>query len=352
MKKNRQDQKIGNNSTSLQAGGDIHLTQGLSYIDAREIALDVFKSNFYQLAGEAVDIANKRAEEFTEKLIEKLQLEGESLLNSMKDPDMQYALYTAQKEYARSGDENLSEMLVEILVDRAGIEERSLMQIVLNESLEVLPKLTQSQLNILSLVFIIKYTRRLTIKNLNGFKEYLINTVYPFLQGISDSASTANYQHLEYSGCGSISVLEHKIEDEFKVTYPGIFMKGFKRENFEQVVGNEVLEENIIIPSLHNHELFQISALNDDVLEDVCKSAGGSDELCARVKELQNSNTLSSKEIKEYLISLDPKIKKILEVWERTTLKMMTLTSVGIALAHANIKRKINEEFDLPIWIS
>jgi hypothetical protein len=59
---------------------------------------------------------------------------------------MQYAVFTAQREFARSGDDQLGDILVDILVDRTKEPDRSLLQIVLNESLNVAPKLTADQL--------------------------------------------------------------------------------------------------------------------------------------------------------------------------------------------------------------
>lgn len=353
MMSDKQTIRAGTDSTNIQ-GREVtvhqHQHNGLSYVDAREIALDVFRNNFYELSGEAANLANQRVEEFTDKLIERMKCESESLLNSMKDPDMQYALYTAQREYARTGDKDLSEMLQEILVDRAEITERSLIQIVLNESLEVLPKLTQTQLDILSLVFIIRYTRQTNINNLDEFKLYLSEYVIPLIENVP--TGTPHYQHLEYTGCASISVLDAKIEDLFVSNYPGLFMKGFTKEEFNQVIGEVVLNHSVLIPSLHDNELYQINALNDEVIEDRCKSAGASEILCQKLKNLQSSKTLSSEEIKEYLSTINPVIEKMFITWQSTSLCVLTLSSVGIALGRANLQRKLKKEFDLSIWIN
>lgn len=51
-------------------------------------------------------------------------------------------LFSAQKEHARIGDEDLGDLLVQLLVDRTKVRDRNLVQIALNESLEVAPKLT------------------------------------------------------------------------------------------------------------------------------------------------------------------------------------------------------------------
>ncbi len=61
----RQSQKAGNDSTNIQTES-ITVVQGMSYPDVKEAALEVFRANFYELAGKAQDIAKERAEQITE----------------------------------------------------------------------------------------------------------------------------------------------------------------------------------------------------------------------------------------------------------------------------------------------
>ena len=195
----KQDQTSGDNSTNIQAGGAVTiLHQGLTYADARQIALDVFKGNFLQLAGEAVDVAKRRAEEITEAFLAELQKQNQPGLSQAKEPDFQHALFTVQKEYARCGDKELGDLLVDLLVDRTKQDSRSILQIVLNESLAVAPKLTPDQLAALSVVFLFKYTVNNGLRNQDAFYGYLDKYVQPFAGLLETKA--ACYQHLEYSG--------------------------------------------------------------------------------------------------------------------------------------------------------
>jgi hypothetical protein len=59
-----QTQEAGSNSTNIQAGS-IMVYQGISVTEARQIALDVFRANILDLAGEANDIARRRARQVT-----------------------------------------------------------------------------------------------------------------------------------------------------------------------------------------------------------------------------------------------------------------------------------------------
>ena len=71
-----QTQKTGDNCDNLQAGNDINVYNGVSYSDARQIALDVFNANFMKLIGVARDVAEERANKITQSFLEKLMREN------------------------------------------------------------------------------------------------------------------------------------------------------------------------------------------------------------------------------------------------------------------------------------
>jgi len=98
--KTTQKQGSGDNSTNLQ-GKEIVINQGISYSDAKEIALDVFKGNFLQLKEEAAIIAQNRAEEITEDFLNHLNDRNPEAIKEFEQPAMQDALFTAQKEYLK-----------------------------------------------------------------------------------------------------------------------------------------------------------------------------------------------------------------------------------------------------------
>jgi hypothetical protein len=60
---------------------------------------------------------------------------------------------TQKKEYAKTGDVDLKEQLLDLLIQRIDSDERSLKQVVLDEAIILLPKLTKDQINLLTLLF-------------------------------------------------------------------------------------------------------------------------------------------------------------------------------------------------------
>jgi len=200
-----QNQNVENGATAIQAGENVTVVNvGVSASEARQIALDVAKATFYELTDKAKEIASVRVEEITDKVIKKLEKEFPEGLKKAEDPDFQYALFTVQKEYARNADADLGDLLVDLLVDRSKQEQRDILQIVLNESLQVAPKLTNEQLAALAVMFLFKYTQNYSVGNHETLGEYFDKNVKPFSDKLVKN--NACYQHLEFSGCGSISV--------------------------------------------------------------------------------------------------------------------------------------------------
>jgi hypothetical protein len=202
------------------------------------------------------------------------------------------------------------------------------------------------QLDVLSIVFLLKYTSNRGITSLDNLGRYIDRYILPFTQNLNKKQST--YQHLEFASCGNISLGEKKIETAFLNNYPGLFSRGLTKEQLEPVPVNT---KDIIIVALHNKERFQVSALDDKVLDDLLQQRALSDEDKSRMKTLFSAERMSVNEVKEYLLSLRPGLSSLFDVWDNSSMKNMTLTSVGIAIAHANIQRKIGEKFDLSIWI-
>ena len=98
-KKIKQTQKSGANSNNLQVET---VVVGLTYDEAKEVALDVFKSNFLELSKQASQVALSRAKEITNNFLSALKDKKLTSIDAVKDPGFQYALFESQKQYDHS----------------------------------------------------------------------------------------------------------------------------------------------------------------------------------------------------------------------------------------------------------
>lgn len=346
-----QKQQVSDGGTAIQAGGSVTITNtGLTYSEVREVALDVFRSNFYELSGLAKETAKARAEQVTEEFLSKLQKENPNGLDKANDPDFQYALFTVQREYARTGDKDLGDLLVDLLVDRSKQEQRDILQIVLNESLNTAPKLTDNQLAVLAIVFLFKYTQNFGVGNHAMLGQYFDQHVAPFTPKLLKNM--AGYQHLEFCGCGSIGMGSISLETILGNTYQGQFLKGFDgREISERAVsiGND---PSFFIPCLNDRSRIQVRANSKEMLEKMFESHNLPADDRAKILGLFDLSKMSDAEVKAKCIEIRPYMADLFETWSSSQMAHFTLTSVGIAIGHANIKRLVGEFANLSIWIN
>lgn len=343
---NDQQIEAGDNSRNIQVRGN--LTCGISYTEARQIALDVFNANCQKLMNEAAQTANIRANEIIDDFIKRLYAEQPELSYKLKEPSIQYSAYSVIKNYVKTGDVDLKENLLRMLMQRMRADDRSIEQIVLDEAIEILPKLTQDIINILTLVFSAVYLNH-NVDSLDTFKNFINNKLMVFYP---DHTSSSMYTHLQYTGCSTF-LAEGATYKPFptiiKSRYGGLFNKGFTREELEQKipVGFEQIAP-IITTCQQNAELLQFNAINDLVLKESIKHHN-LEQYSQQIMQFNNQYQMMDEEIANYLCSINPQMKGFMEEWkgERSPLKTIEPTSVGYAIAilNYNIKANANVSF-------
>lgn len=344
-----QNQDVGAGALAIQAARDVII--GISAADARAIALDVAKVTFYELTGLARETMSRRVEEITDNVISKLERDYPEGLKKAVDPDFQYALLTVQKQYGRTGDKDLGDLLVDLLVDRSKQDQRNILQIVLNESLEVAPKLTIGQLATLSLIFLFRYTQNNAVVSDEMFGDYFDRHVRPLVGDMVKNQ--ASFQHLEFTGCGSQNFVDASLGDMLGTHYPGFFSNGFDMNVVEEMGLGVVLRTNFLIVCLNDKNKFQVRALNDNTMKELLEKNNVSPEDREKLDRLYKLYRMNKEEVRAKCVSLRPYMAEVFSLWDESNAKSFTLTSVGIAIAHANIKRIVNQEFaDLSIWIN
>ncbi len=216
--RNKQDASGGDNSTFNQAGGDVNLSttinNGMGYFEVKDLFMDLFQNEFTKLGKDVEDLINERAERIITGYLNKLVEENPNLIQNTKDPDVRFGIIEAQKAYARFGNSEMSELLIDVLVQRTKAED-SFSSIVLNEALTVIPKLTKFQINILSVLYAIE-----SIRYINPANKTISNFYDAFLSPfIDDRLLPVNHQfylHLQSCGCLAFSAMGNlKLVDVF-----------------------------------------------------------------------------------------------------------------------------------------
>ena len=337
-----QVQRAGDSSVNVQAH-NVYIA-GISASDARQIALDVYKSNFAALSQEAVSTAFRRAEKLTDDLIEKLATQDGKLFAQFQSPGMQLALLAAQREYARTGDDIVEKLLVSILVERAKTHERTLWQIALEEAISVIPKLTEKQLNILTLSTLLN-DHYFIGGTIDGLKWYL-STVMRF--EVTISFRSPEIQHIEFTGCAKVRPFDSNsnLDVKLKKSFPGLFPSGFTEEQFKNAVPNSE-RFHVLLEPLRTAGLLKFKPASFEGINSFFETHGLGDEEKKPLFDFLRLTSLDPKGVRSVLIAIQPGIEFLFS-FANAEISDLALTPVGIAIAAANYTRTMGHSLALP----
>jgi hypothetical protein len=198
-----QKQEVSKGSTAIQAGGNV--TVGVSYSEVKEIVYDLFKQNFPELVFEANKQAQKNLEKYEEILEEAIKRKFEEIdFSKFKDPNTQYLLNSSINQAARKGDTIDLGLLSETLVATLGKENTEILNIVSEQALETLPKLTSDQIKVITLV---QYLIHCSVQGIPSIAEAEKNNsiIYEMTKGIPENI----YSHLNYMASLGILTINH-----------------------------------------------------------------------------------------------------------------------------------------------
>jgi hypothetical protein len=334
----------------VQAGGNVVIHQGLTLAEVRETALEVFRANFLDLTGLAEETARTRADKITHSFLDELQRREPQALSSASDPDMQRAIFTAQREYACSGEEDLETVLVDLLVDRAGqTTPRGMQTIVLNEAISAAPKLTVDQRCAIAVCFLMRYSSWKGTKSLDDFYEQFVRTNLLPLAG--DLPKTdRGYQHIEYVGAGSIDARTLAFGRALLGKGEGWFTRGFTRQEVGEIIGDLLDNPQIVMKCMRDESRLQLNLALEENIDKWAESLG-MPERAGALRNVMRMGVMPIDEICSELVERVPEAGELVKIWETTPLKNLTLTTVGIAIGHGYWRRVTGGDAPLSVWI-
>jgi hypothetical protein len=346
MIRKKQQQSAGNDSTNIQIAGDAHI--GVSFSDARQISLDVFKANFYELSENAAKKALERVSELTEDFLTRFFEDEKNKKEKLEDPGVQASIFEVQKAYAKTGDKTLEQRLLDTLIERTKADERSLIQIALDEAITILPRLTDAQVSILSLVLSATKVRYSDIRNVDAFEAFINEALVPF---VPDSITAAELNHLQSCGCytlptgGPLAYLS--FGEYLGARYKGLLTNGFTEERFtEETNGMRILDFGaFLIPNARYPDLLQFNAMYDQEFDNIINqmNLGPRGEL---LKALWTKTAMNKLEVEAILGEINPKVKVLIHLWNKSILPAMQITPAGYAIATINLNRVMNAKLD------
>jgi|GEM_PF-5891333 len=343
-----QDLISGKNSTNLQA--DLINYSGLSYHDCKEIFVDLFKANYPILLEDAGRIAKERAEYILNKFFVELFNRAPQMINKFNQPDIQCDLLTILREYARQGKTEIGDLLVELMVNRVLQNDQNVLQINLIEALSVVPKLTCAQMDILTIALLSKLKFLKECNHYTDLIAYLKDKICPF--GERYQYAQVNLIHLEYLRCiykmhagGSPEPITSALR--YNTKFMRWFSNGATLEQIKERFGDVNDISKILIKSCDDPAKYHLVTYDQFEFDSIIQKY--------QISSTKNNDyyfyftcgsaIMYESNIQVLLKECLPCLNNVFMTTEQMT--DYELYPLGVVIAQANYKRRLNEDLDI-----
>lgn len=331
--------------------GQLNIRQGLTYTEAKDLIISVVDQKLIAFRDEAKSVYEERASEFVKLLTEKIKELPEEEMVKLKEPDTQLTLVEAAKISGRKQNDELRNLLANLVVsriknDKTGKEE--LKNIVYNEAISTINKLTIDQLKIITLCYLLRYTSYGGIISWDTFKNYLATHIKPFL-GFKNT--NAEFQHIEYAGCGSIGIGSWDLLKIYRHQYSFLFFNLVEKKEIDDLNLPTEIQQEITALDKKEDKYF-IRFKNKTDFEEYLKKKKIDEEITKKLTAIYESHIKNNDEVKKKILEETEVGKELLDLWEKSALKHLSLTSVGIAIGASYFEQTTGEKIDIDIWIN
>lgn len=336
----------GSGNQNITQFGDVNV--GLTSIDdADKLFQLLFERNFPKLREEATIAARQSAEDYCKTFIHTAKRKLDSnKIKRLSDPDIQAGLTESIMEAGRKNDKELHDHLSRLVVERIKNDDNDLKKIFYNEAIKTIGKLTINQLKIITTCLLLRYVTQDHLTSLEGFDKYVKKNFLPFLDF---KATFADFQHIEYAGCGSsMGVGSWSFITQIKNGYPQFRHYKISSED----------AANLNLPNKIQNDLFELN--QESSLEFKFKERKALDEYLAtqsldnkaKIQEkFEDSRKVGDDNWTEF-IDKSESIQKALKAIENTGITSLSLTSVGFIIAIMYYEKITGDTISLEGWIS
>ena len=347
-----QEQKATDSGVAIQSGGNTNINVGISSAEIQSIIKGALESVAPLFKEMATSVAIERMKSLEEKLLSRFTAGNDAAPEALKDPDFQYLLVRAHHAYARSGEPVVADTLVDLIALRSRQPQRSRLSLSLNEAVDKTAVLTSNEFSTLSLVYYLRYTQRIGLKDFTQIVADLRLVLAPLMPQVDTRNSALTY--LVAQNCATIEITSVSFVSMLKHAYAGHFSKGFEMEELKGKIPAEHQEKilaRLVVPCRNDHTRYQFAAQSKDDFISKMKEEGFDETLSNQLWNSFERTLWTEEEFLQKAEAIFPEIRELKKIWTDSQIKNMTLTPIGIAIGYANLKRTGNFNASLSIWI-
>lgn len=346
--------KIGGDkkTQNVNVAGNLNIHQGsVALYSIEEVAKQLMGSVFGELPKDTKKQIVNNQKSYFQTLSEnlgKIIKDNQQLKSIMGSPDFQYISKTASISASRSSSVELHKNLSSLIVQRINNDDEDLKRIVYDEAISTINKLTLDQLKIITLCYLLRYTSYGGIVSWKAFKKYLDNHIKPFM-GFKNT--NAEFQHIEYAGCGSLGIGSRNLINIYKHEYSFLFLKLIEKDQINNLNLPNKIKEDIIVLDKKEDKYF-IKFKNKTDLEKYLKDKKVDEEKSKKLISVYENHIKNDDDINKKISEETTVGKGLVDLWEKSNLKHLSLTSVGIAIGASYFEQTVGEKIDISIWIN
>ena len=308
-----------------------------------------FTDSYFAVQPLTGNLVRDRVETITGLVVSRLIASGADAAEVLSRPDVQECIRVMQTGFASTGDQENVQLMVDVLIDYSQQPHKTILKSIASDTLATLPKLTWQQLDILSLLFLLKHTRRADNCHPERLHRYVTDYLIPFSASIPMEHSY--YQHLEYLGCGTIGPTSVTLERILLDSYPAVFQYvGFSQDELDKVLAGQAIDPGLLAPSLYHDtqqdKYFKLNAIDDEMATQLLAETKLEQGLASELFKLHQSRPIECREedVRKILPGIHPELTYLSTRWSESPLHITRLSVKGIYIAHANIRKQLRRE--------
>lgn len=350
----KQGQSVSDNSTAIQASGDVNYSAGISTAQVVEIIESVQK--LVQVYTEqSQDVMEQRLERFRDGLIKEFSEHGKGKTDAFSDPDFQGALLDAQKAVARSGDDSLEKVLIDLVSQKSQCGKRDRLSLTLNDAISKAGSLTNDDFDLLALVFAFKNMQLANVADVRTLAMRLEMFFGPLAANPAEGELAISY--LESHGClrttvGGLGTFKSGFEI-LALRYPGALTRGVTRDQLEEIFppGSPIWNSDFVKQSQFGDNLLLLVPGEAEMIDRAYENARLPERPGGKYADLVKQHPMTEKDFFDAATSHFEGTQRVVEKYNSSGARDSILTSVGLALAHARLSKF--KEFDVPLsdWV-
>ena len=344
-------QTAGDNSLQIQ-GENVHV--GMSYADVKDLCTTLIRSEIASYEQKANSVAQERFESIMSKLLEALSKIDEQYRMRFQEPSIQFAAQETFKEYIRSGKEELSDDLIDLMIERIKVDEHTTKQALIDEARQILPKLSTSAIAILA---ILALSKLLILRNRGAFIENM-RSLTPLVKEIGTPRSL-DIAYLEQVRCGQVLSFISSFKafsERMLEAYLPVFTHSITVDQFNKIaseLGLNLERPQLLVNILSLFETKDnLMTLNISVLsEDMFLS--NKEEIVNVLRQFVEKMTKYTKEeVEQFFLEIDNQWQNVIDLFNRKDIRSFMVSPVGYYIGSRKLCKVLGEEIPIGLFFN